>query len=66
MTPEYPDVVVRLTGQDGNGFIIVSRTRMALKRAGVPPQRCEEFFNEALSGDYDHLLQTVMRWVTVE
>jgi hypothetical protein len=71
---KYPDVVVQLTGQDGNGFMIACRTRTAIERHlrecgdSVEDARVEggKFFNDALSGNYDHLLATVMDWVTVE
>lgn len=65
MTPYYPQVTVQLAGKDGNAFAIAGRTRKALERAGHY-DAAKEFFNQALSGDYDHLLQTVMKWVTVE
>lgn len=63
--PKYPEVEVQLTGQDGNGFFIISRVRMALRGHGVSRQEQEDFFNEAMAGDYDHLLSTCMKWVTV-
>lgn len=64
--PLYPDVTVKLSGYDGSPFFIALRARSALRRAGVPEERCEEFFDEALPGDYDHVLQTVMKWADVE
>ena len=64
--PLWPNVVVQLSGQDGNGFVIACRARSALRRAGLPEETCELFWEQALSGNYDHLLQTVMEWVTVE
>ena len=63
--PRYPDVHVQLSEMDGNGFVIIGRTRTALRRHGVPHEEIEEFSSEATSGDYDNLLQTVMRWVDV-
>lgn len=64
--PKYPQVEVPLSQMDGNGFFIVSNVRRELYRqAGVSEAERQEFFEEALSGDYDHLLQTCMRWVTV-
>lgn len=63
--PRHPEVVVELVGQDGNAFGIASRTRMALKRAGVSNEECASFFDEAMSGDFDHVLETVRAWVTV-
>jgi hypothetical protein len=65
MTPRFPDVRVQLAGKDGNAFSIAGRVRKALERNGHYAEG-SEFFSEALSGDYDHLLQTVFRWVTVE
>lgn len=64
-TPKYPEIKVQLTGQDGNGFFIVCRVRDALKQDGIPESERQEFFEEALSGDYDHMLTTVMAWVKV-
>jgi len=61
---KFPDVQVQLTGQDGNGFMIAARVRKALERAGHR-EAAAEFFEEALSGNYDHLLQTAMEYVDV-
>lgn len=66
MTVKFPDVTVQLTGQDGNTFMIISRTTRELKRGGATKQEQDEFMQEAMSGDYDHVLQTVMAWVNVE
>jgi hypothetical protein len=63
--PKFPDVTVQLTGEDGNGFFIAGRVRKALERAGHR-EAAAEFFKEALSGDYDHLLQTAMAYVDVQ
>jgi hypothetical protein len=57
---------VRLSGEDGNAYSILGRTTAALRAAGVPQEEIDTFFAEATSGDYDHLLQTTMRWVDVE
>lgn len=62
---KYPDIEVELTGQDGNAFMILGLVQKALRRAGVDPEEITEFYNEATSGDYDHLIQTAMRWVQV-
>lgn len=62
--PRFPEVFVQLTGQDGNGFGIAARVRKALETAGHRDE-ARECFDEMLSGDYDHLLATAMRWVAV-
>ena len=64
--PRYPDIQVQLTGQDGNAFAILGRTTGALRRAGLPQEEIDDYFAEATSGDYDHLLQTTMRWIQCE
>lgn len=61
--PMYPDVEVQLSGEDGNAFYIIGRVTRALRRAGVPREKIDVFVAEATSGDYDHVLQTTMRWV---
>lgn len=66
MEPKYPNVTVQLTGTDGNAFAIMGKVREALKKAGVSSEERALFFNEATSGDYDHLLQTCMKWVDVQ
>jgi len=62
---KYPNVKVRLTGTDSNAFSIMGKVSQALRSAGVPKDERDAFMNEAMSGDYDHLLQTAMRWVDV-
>jgi hypothetical protein len=63
--PKY-DIPVELTGLDGNAFAILGRIRTAMKKAGVPQQEINEFFEEAMSEDYDHLLRTAAKWVNVK
>jgi len=63
--PKFPEVEVELTGEDGNAFAILGRVSKALKRAGVEKSDIDEFMAEAMNGDYEHLLQTVMATVAV-
>ena len=62
----HPEVIVNLVGEDGNAFSILGRVRKQLRQANVPQAEIDAFFAEATNGDYDHLLRTVMTWVTVE
>lgn len=62
--PLYPDVTVQLTGEDGNAFAVIGAVAKALRRAGHR-DAVAGFQTEAMSGDYDHLLQTAMRYVDV-
>jgi len=62
---KYPDVEVQLSGQDGNAYAIMGAVSSALKRHGVPAEEIAKYKEESMSGDYDHLLVTAMRWVAV-
>lgn len=62
---KYPNIEVELAGQDGNAFAIIGRVSKAMKREKVPPEEIDKYREESMSGDYDHLLQTAMSWVTV-
>jgi hypothetical protein len=61
----FPEASVQLVGQDGNAFAILGRVQSALKKAGATQEDVKEFQDEATAGDYNALLQTVMRWVNV-
>lgn len=65
MNPKYPDIRVRLTGKDGNAFNLLGLVQQGLRKGKVPKLEQDEFLKEAMSGDYDHLLQTCMAWVKV-
>ncbi len=65
MEIKYPDIEVTLVGSDGNAFSIIGAVTKALRRGGVPKEEISLFSTEAMSGDYDKLLQTVMWWVNV-
>ena len=61
-SPKYPDITVDLTQVDGNAFSILGACRRAARSGGVPSAQIEQFVEEAMSGEYDHLLQTCFRW----
>lgn len=61
----YPKIKVKLVGTDGNAFSILGNVRRALRKARVSQEEIEAFSAEAMSGDYNHLLATCMRWVDV-
>ena len=61
---KYPDVEVQLSGRDGNAMSIIGSVSGALRRA-VGNDAASEFVAEAMSGDYDNVIQTAMRWVDV-
>ena len=63
---KYPEVEVKLVGEDGNAFSILGRVSKAMRRAGIDSTEIKEFTDEAMSSDYNHLLQTVMKWVETD
>jgi hypothetical protein len=64
--PKYPQVKVTLVGEDGNAFSILGRVSKAMRRAGISQEEIQAFMTEAMSGDYDHLLQTVIKTVDAD
>ena len=63
--PKYPHVKVTLVGNDGNAFAILANVAGALKKANVPHEEVQSFYQEATKGNYDHLLATCCKWVDV-
>lgn len=61
----YPNVVVELVGSNGNAFNIIGLCMKAAKKEGVPPNRLNEFMDEAMASDYNALLRTCMKWFTI-
>ena len=46
---------------DGNAFAIIGAGRHELERTGRHDE-VTAFTEEMTSGDYDHLLQTILKW----
>lgn len=65
MTPKHPEITVMLTGHDGNAFAVLGRCREAAKEAGLTDAEISAFVDEAIAGDYDHLLRTAIRWFEI-
>ena len=59
------NVTVKLIGEDGNAFHILSIVKRALVEAGHR-ELAQEFLQQAQSGDYDNLLRVVQDFVVVE
>lgn len=65
MNTPLTDAVVVLTGTDGNAFAILAAMRRAILRSNHP-ELANDFIAEATAGDYDALLCTCFKYVTVE
>lgn len=66
MEVKYPNVHVDMVGENGNAFSILGRVAHAMRLAKLPKSEIDAFKTEAMSGNYDNLLQTVMRWVATD
>ena len=59
-------ISVQITGKDGNAFLILGLVTRAMKNGGVPKETIDKYREEAMIGDYNHLLQVTMEYVDVE
>ena len=62
---KYPEIEVQILGRDGNAFAIMGAISTALRKAGVSKDEISQYTKESMSGDYENLLRTAMRWVSV-
>jgi len=62
MDVKYPNVVVKDFGRDGNAFALMGQVSGAMRRAGIDQKEIDAFHEEATAGDYDHLIQTCLKW----
>ncbi len=65
MSIKYPEIKVKLVGTDGNAYAIMGNVQKALKRAGVSQDEISLYLKESMSGDYDNVIATACRWVSV-
>lgn len=45
---------------DGNAYAIMGACQRVMRRADVPAEEIKAFMDDCTSGDYNHLLRTVM------
>lgn len=65
-SPKYPNVVVKMVGEDSNAGSIIGRVCTALGKGGVSVAEINKFRHDAFfGGDYNDLLVTVMKWVSI-
>src|SRR6185503_14967767 len=62
---KYPDITVNLIGVDGNAFSIMGTVVKELRKNKVSEEEITKFREECMSGDYNNLLRTCMKWVKV-
>ncbi len=60
-----PKTRVKLLGKDGNAFAIMGECQRAAKKDGWSAEHIKFVMDEMMSGDYDHLLQTALKYFDV-
>ncbi len=58
MTTNKP--ILQLVGLDGNAFSVMGAWKNAARKAGWTKEEQQKVLDEAMSGDYNHLLATIM------
>jgi hypothetical protein len=62
--PKYPQCIVKLNAKEDSLTLLASVQR-EMNRHRVPAEDIGKFFTEAVTGDYNHLLETIQKWVNV-
>lgn len=63
--PKYPNIKVKLIGENGNAFVVLGKTTQEMRRHKVPKEEIDAYMKEATSGDYDNLIQVTGKWVNI-
>lgn len=65
--PIYPDIIVPVNdGPNGNAWMIAANLKRGLEDHNISADEISEIIKEALSHDYDHVLQTVGKYATLD
>jgi hypothetical protein len=59
------DIDLQLIGQDGNAFMILGLAQKAAHNAGIDKDEIMQYMNEAMDGDYNHLLSVTTKYFNV-
>ena len=59
-------VQMELVGLDGNAFVLMGTFQIKARRQGWSKQEVDTVINECMSGDYDHLLCTLVAHTEAE
>jgi hypothetical protein len=57
--------VVKLVGTDGNAFSIMGKTINALRKAGADEEFIAQYKKEAISGNYNNVISTTIKYCEV-
>lgn len=65
MNAKFPNVRVKLVGTDGNAMAIMGTVSGAMRRGGCTKEEIDKYLEDAMSGDYNNLLQVTTQTVEV-
>lgn len=54
-----------LIGTDGNAFAVMGYVNTAMRQTGMSEKEIEKYDNDAMSGDYHHLLKVSFDMISV-
>ena len=54
---------LELIGLDGNAFFIMGSFSKQAKKEGLEESEIKEVLDECKKGNYDHILQTIMKYI---
>lgn len=57
---------LKIVGTDGDAFALLGRASQVMKKERWPKEKRDEILEEATAGDYNHLLQTLLKHFEVE
>ena len=57
---------LKVVGTDGNAFALLGKAKQAASKAGWDAAKTSAMMTEAMAGDYNHLLATLMEHFDVE
>jgi len=63
--PQKGKTVVKLVGADGNAFNIIGLCRRAARKDGWSKEHIDFVVDEMMSGDYNNVLATAMKYFDV-
>lgn len=63
--PLYPEIDVPIITEKCEPNELLGRTKIRMQNFGLSEEQINEFEREARSGDFDHLLYTMMQWVNI-
>jgi hypothetical protein len=54
-------IKLKLVGLDGNAYSLMGAFQSAARKQGRTPEEIKAVLDDCLSGDYDHLLQVLIK-----